>query len=828
MRAALHPPTLAFLAALGLALVPSVAAALSPLDDPGRRDLLVGGPSVRDGSLGAFVNPASWGTTVDPDFALWWNDVSVDHDALDNFGVSFGGPIGLSFQRFTAPQAEGLRRVQEVQLGGSTGNRNAHVGMAWRFAGGDDEELNRDSGAVLGGIFRTRRVSWGIASFLSTESGDRNGVIDLGIRPWGGRSALMVFGDYSLRDDDRPDDGVWSAGLGVRPFSGVHLGVRIVDGPDEEHSFVAQVGLYGRGSGAEVLSGFDDDVDRGATTMIVRGGHPIRPIETHLGEGRKRRVAVVDLEDREITYQKDLWFDEESVPWLSLARRLRAIEKNPDFDEVAVNLASVGMGPSFAWEMREALLAIRRAGKKITVHMDRASMTLVYVASAADRVTIDPVGSMRIPGVAMQRTYFAGLLDKLGLGFEELRHFKYKSAMETFSRATMSDVDREQYGRMVDVIYETMRDGISSGRGLKLEEFDAIVEEGGILTSAESVERGLADHTARWSEIEDAFEEEGAKLEEVSLNAPSSRFLHEERWGRPPTIAVVYAEGVCAMDVGIRGHATSKHLEDLADRSDVDAVVLRADSPGGDPLPADLVAGGLARCRSKKKPVVVSQGDVAASGGYLISLESDRLLTTPLTITGSIGVIGGWVWDAGVGAKTGTSADGVQRGSHADLFAGLRVPLLGVRIPTRPLRDDERERSRETILEYYDVFVSRVATARHRTKTEIEEVAQGRVWMGGDAIQQGLCDDLGGLLDAVEGAALRAGIAPEEEWTVQEYPPRRRFRLPFGLAGISAATPIASPEDWALRSLRLFASDPGAPLFVLPPDALPVEWDPAP
>ncbi len=823
MRTALRAPAIV----LVVALVPLPCTARSILDDPGRRDLLLGGPSVRDGSLGAFVNPASWGTTVDADVAFWWNDVSVERNSLDNAGLSLGGPIGLSIQRFTVPHAEGHRRVQETQLGVAGGNRRGHFGVSWRWAGGADEQLDRESGPVLGAILRSRRVSWGIASFLSSESSDKDAVVDIGVRPFKS-PAFALFADYSLRSHERPDDGVWSAGVGFRLLHGVHLGVRVADGPDEDPSFVAQVGLYGRGIGGEVLTGFDDDADRGASTMIVRAHHPVRPI-VERGFGRKHRVAVVDLENCSLAYQKDLWFDDESVPWLALARRLREIERDPDIDALAVNLAGARVRPSFAWELREAFLAIRRAGKEIVVHLDRASMLLVYVASAADRVTIDPVGSMRIPGIAMQRTYFAGLLEKLGLGFEELREFEYKSALESLSRTTMSEADREQYGRLVDVIYEAMRDGISRGRGMKPEEFDAAVEEEGILMPAQAVERGLADATGRWSDLEDAFEKDGAELEKVDWrDSMSSRFAKEERWGRPPSIAVVYAEGVCAMDSGIEGRAMAKHLQELAEDSDVRAIVLRADSPGGDPLPADLVASGLAACRNAKKPVVASQGDVAASGGYLIGLESDRLLTTPLTITGSIGVIAAWVWDAGIGAKTGVSADGVQRGSHADLFAGLRVPVIDARLPARGLRDDERAMARETIHEMYDAFVSRVATARHRTEAEIEEVAQGRVWMGEDAILRGLCDDMGGLLDAVDGAALRAGIPPDEERTIEQYPPQRRFRLPRALTPLASASPPAAPEDWSLRALRLFARSGGVPLLVLPPDALPGDWDPIP
>ncbi|HMB70586.1 MAG TPA: S49 family peptidase, partial [bacterium] len=347
---------------------------------------------------------------------------------------------------------------------------------------------------------------------------------------------------------------------------------------------------------------------------------------------------------------------------------------------------------------------------------------------------------------------------------------------------------------------------------------------------------GLVDELGRWADVRQRLQKDGGRLTTETTGGGldgASAALPDERWGRPPTVALVYARGECAMDEGIRGRATSAHLRRLAGRTDVAGVVLRADSPGGDRLPSDLVAEGMRKIREANKPVIVSQGDVAASGGYWISMESDRLLTTPLTVTGSIGVISGWVWDDGFGEKTGLAADGVQRGKHADLRAGIRLPFLDARLPTRPLTDEERARSRDLILGMYGEFVAMVAESRGLSEDAVREIGGGRVWMGEDAVARGLCDGVGTLGDAVEEAAVRAGTDPRDV-ILEEYPRRRRFRLPSffpdlpglpwarAMAGPAAAS--VRPEDYDLRYLRALAEAPGEPLLLLPPEALPSGW----
>ena len=306
------------------------------------------------------------------------------------------------------------------------------------------------------------------------------------------------------------------------------------------------------------------------------------------------------------------------------------------------------------------------------------------------------------------------------------------------------------------------------------------------------------------------------------------------------------------MDTGIKGRTTSKYLHKLAKDRNVAAVVLRVDSPGGDPLPSDLVAEGIRKLKAAGKPVIISQGDVAASGGYWISMDGNRILTTPLTITGSIGVIGGWLWDDGLGEKLGLTADEVHRGDHADLFAGMGIPFVGGAIPRRPLNEEELDKVEDLIVGMYGDFVQKVATGRGLEEARVRELGEGRVWMGGDALERGLVDSFGSLPDAIALAREMAGLDPDRPVNVAEFPERPLFEWPsFGprMAGVSGvATPLLAPvakllhdlkpgSDWAdidtgdgeevnyeAFYLSTLARNGGNPTLVTPPEALPDAW----
>ncbi|MBU1985560.1 S49 family peptidase, partial [bacterium] len=308
-----------------------------------------------------------------------------------------------------------------------------------------------------------------------------------------------------------------------------------------------------------------------------------------------------------------------------------------------------------------------------------------------------------------------------------------------------------------------------------------------------------------------------------------------EEWGEPPRIAILYGVGVCDMDTGIRGRYTSRTLRKLAKRGDVKAVVLRVDSPGGDALPSDLVSREM-KALAKKKPMIVSQGSLAASGGYWISMYGDRIFTSPLTLTGSIGVIGGYVWNEGFSEKTGFTYDHVKIGRHADLFHGVTLPFLGVTVPDRPVNDEERHRVETLIRGWYKDFTIKVADGRDLEQAYVDSVGQGRIWSGKRAIELGLADEIGGL-DRAIGYARSEAELPVKGRAVEvvEYPKRSWVNPdnfvstsgPMSLLGywlgIRPGQENVLDKDYELRYYRRISQNPGQPLFMVNPADLPAE-----
>ncbi len=798
-------------------------------------------PGVMGGAAGAFVLPAAWAATDRSGAAFWWDDRDVTGSGLENWGLSMGRTIGLAVQHRTYLSSGGALGVTDWQLGLARGNRRSTAAVAWRWSSGDADAVGRERALVLSSLHRPgRSVSLGLNAVFSVESPAREGLVDLGVRPFG-LPWLTLFGDYAVREGQGLDQGSWGAGVSLRPVSGLQLGLRLRETADDDLRFTFAAGLTFGGAGYHGTSSYDPDGELMFTSYLVETDGPRAPARLPDGlvpGGDNPRIVALDLEGRVLTYQKYKWFDDHRLAWLDLARVLEAAADDQDVDGVALNLAGFSGRPSLLWEMRTSLLKLRRQGKIVIVHLDRAGMLLHAVATAADEVTIDPEGGLTLPGIDLSRTYMKGLLDNLGLGFEALQYFDHKTAVEVLSLEAMSDADREQRGRIVDVIYEGIREAVTEGRALDREAYDAAVDDDPLLSATDAVAAGLVDRTGRWSGLGRRLsEEKNAVL--VGANPLWFRTHQDERWGEPPVVAVVYALGECAMDSGIRGRATSAYMRRLAADPNVAAVVLRADSPGGDPLPSDLIADAITQLREAGKPVIVSQGDVAASGGYWISMNGTEILTTPVTITGSIGVIAGWLWDKELHDKIGVNADGVSRGKHADLFRNVRYPV-GFDVPSRPMTAEESDYAKTSILDMYDRFVEAVAAGRGMEAEEVRRIAGGRVWMGGDAVDLGLCDGFGGLLDAVHRARELAGLSPDQEINLVEYPPRQLFEMPSmglpipGLRGafslslpMLAGIPTTDSEleiDPDMAMLGSLSAWNGRPTAVLPPDMLPEAW----
>lgn len=816
-----------------LLLIPAAATAGGRVFvDPSQETLwLPGGAGSTAGAAGAFVNPAAWALNDRAGAAFWWDDRDETGRSLENWGFSWGRRLGVSAQRRTY---FGGAAVTDWQLGWTGGGPRGAYGLAWRFVSGDKERLGREKSLVLGTIHRPgKALSLGTALVHSVESSAREGHVDLGLRPFS--SPLLTFtADYTVRGG--LTDGFWNLGAVLQPVRGLQLGVKLPGAGDSgEWPAVLSLGVTLGGGAFHASPSYDADGKLRFTSYLIETGSPRAPLPVEpptLGPAPGRYLAL-DLEGKRLTYRKHRWFDDERVTWLDLARVLRAARDDDDLAGVAINVSGLSARPSLTWELARELAALRAAGKEVVLQADRLGMLGMMLAASADVVCLDPEGELLLPGFDLSRTYFKGLLEKLGLGFRALQYFDHKTAVEVLARGDMSPADREQRGRVVDVLYETVAAAVAAGRGLEPEAFDGIVDGRTMVLPVEALDLGLIDSTQRWHDLPDWLRENrGAVL--VGADPDRFRRYPAERWGAAPVIAVVYALGECAMDTGIRGRATSAHLRALARDPDVAAVVLRADSPGGDPLPSELVAEAVRKLKAAGKPVVISQGDVAASGGYWISMDGSEVLTTPLTITGSIGVISGWLWDRELHEKAGVASDGVSRGAHADLFREVRYPM-GLSLPARDMTEEEAELVRDRILRMYDGFVDAVAAGRGLEPERVREIGGGRVWMGADAVGLGLCDGIGGLMDAVDRAAELAGLT--ETPRLREYPPRPLLRLPrlgLPLPGLGALAPLpvfgtpeeppAAAADPALALLRGLAAWNGRPAAVLPPDLLPDAW----
>jgi len=811
------------------------------LNDPlYANDHLVSPPGAAGGAAGAFYNPAAWAASGRSSNAFWFNDANRPDKHLDNWGFSYGRRLGFAVRHNTVWTGPGdFAGVTDWQIGLASGNRRSHTALAWRWSTGDLDAVPREKAIAFGHIQRPGRgFALGLAGVESMESGARHGAVDLSWRPLG-TPWLTLFGDYVLRGGERWDGGRAGGGLTVQPVSGFRLGLRLREDPTgDDYRPIYSLGFTLGRESFSVLSAHDADNNRLHTTYLFESNAPRAPlpVKPQLFAPPARYVAL-DLENRRLTYQKYRMFDNVRLPWLDLARVLDAIGRDDQITGVALNLAGFSGRPSLIWELRETLIELRDEGKEIHIHLDRAGMLLYALAGVADRLTLDPEGMLDLHGIDLSRTYMRGLLDKLGLGFTALQYFDHKTAVEVLSRHDMSDADREQRGRIVDVVYEWLRTASCYNTDLFEADYDEIVDENVLIYADEAVALGLADDVARWHDLGDWL----ANQHNAALVAPDASLLlthTDERWGRPPTVAVVYAVGVCDMDKGIKGRATSAYLRGLAADRDVAAVVLRADSPGGDPLPSDLVAEAITLLRQAGKPVIVSQGDVAASGSYWISMNATEILTTPLTITGSIGVISGWLWDETLHESAGLNTDGVSRGAHADIFRSVRYPI-GLAVPHRDMTEQEYDMARDRILTMYDRFVKAVAAGRNLDEDRVRELGGGRVWMGEDAVERGLCDGVGGLIDAIARARLLAGIDPADEVLLREYPRRPllewpKMTLPIPGLALSLSMPSAllalapEPTDETepdeIGFLRAIADAPGSPRLLLAPGCLPEEW----
>ena len=554
---------------------------------------------------------------------------------------------------------------------------------------------------------------------------------------------------------------------------------------------------------------YDKDAKYNYNTYGVRVGAFDR---TSL-KGRKNSYVGITMSGP-VKYQRFQFLDNAHT-LKNLLAAIEAAKQDPSVAGIAINTSALAADGEILWEVREKLRDFKSSGKRVMVFIDRAGMNQYHFASVADKIVMDTQGLIQLGGYVAGRTFLKGTLEKIGIGYDEWRFFKYKSAYENLSRDKMSDADREQRQKLLDDTYRLVKADICESRRLAPEQFDNMINNEVVYLAHDALAKGLVDTLGRWETVKEVIKNlEGAEKRYASIGSLEA-FIRptDNRWSEPPKIAVVYALGVCAMDEGITARRLVHDVQAVVEDRTVKGIVLRVDSPGGDPMASDYIAEALKKAKGKK-PVIISQGAVAASGGYWLSMYGDTIVAAPTTVTGSIGVIGGWVYNKGIKEKLGMSTDLVKVGEHADLGFGFTLPFIGLGLPDRAMTDAERARMEYAIKSMYKEFVGKVASGRKSNSDAIEAIAQGRVWSGYDGLQKGLVDVLGGLETAIAIAKEKAGISKEQEVTIIELP--RKGLIDFSQFMPKLIGVEVKQKEPLLDHLKFLLQHNGHPMPILP------------
>jgi protease-4 len=459
----------------------------------------------------------------------------------------------------------------------------------------------------------------------------------------------------------------------------------------------------------------------------------------------------------------------ETLQLRSLTRALRYASHDRRIKGLLLlgNLSPGGYGTGFAAlrEVRGAIGDFRATGKPVVAFIDYATNRDFYLATAASDVVLDPYGMILMPGLASQPIFFAGAFEKYGIGVQLTRVGKYKSFAEPFTRTSMSPENREQVQKLLDDVWASMIADIGRTRGISAEAIQTVVDAEGIIKPAAALKAHLIDRVAYRDEIVERLKKE------TGISSPTESFRQiplalYAKTVRPPVpsgrgeVAIIYAEGDIVDGEGdsneVGGARFARAIRELREDPAVKAIVLRVNSPGGSASAAETIQREL-RLARKSKPVVVSMGSYAASGGYWISAYGDRIFAEPTSITGSIGVFGLQFDLQKLANEHGVTFDSVKTGKFAD---SLTI--------ARPKTDEELAVFQRMVDWIYGQFIAKVAEGRKLKPSFVEEIAQGRVWSGAEAKKLGLVDEIGGLHEAVNYAAGKAGLGTS--FRVVEYP----------------------------------------------------------
>jgi protease-4 len=425
---------------------------------------------------------------------------------------------------------------------------------------------------------------------------------------------------------------------------------------------------------------------------------------------------------------------------------------------IYLDLSSIDGGFATVEEIRNSLLDFKKSGKFIVSYSEIYTAKAYYLATVSDKIYLNPQGLIEWKGLSAQIMFYTGMLKKMDVDVQIFRHGKFKSAVEPFFEEKMSDANRLQTKTYIGGLWNQVLKGVSESRGISIDELTAMANKMQVQRAADCIKYKLADATLYKDELLGEIRKlisakETDKINFITLSKynKAPKTLTESTLGKKNKIAVIYASGSIESGEGddntIGSERISSSIREARLDSNVKAIVLRVNSPGGSALASDVIWREMVLAK-KVKPVIVSMGDVAASGGYYIACVSNRIFAQPNTITGSIGVFGMLPsLQRTLKTNLGITIDTVNTNKHAHL-GSLYLPV----------DKDEAAVIQQGVEDIYTDFITKVGEGRGITKDAVDSIGQGRVWCGTDAIKIGLVDELGGINDAIKYAAGKAGI----------------------------------------------------------------------
>ena len=731
---------------ISAALVYGISALPAAASPKARTHLPSSSIAVSDDALATFFNPSGLGTGRGLNlyylrtYQSNWTGDDAFFLAVPNggFGVEFAtANADTTFTRYTLS-------------GGQHLGHSLYFGSSYSWINSDDKTYDTFNSLSLGLMYRRRYLSIGAMARdlnqpkLLGEKLGRTYDLGLAIRPGTWRTTLSI--------DMQKTQGIEGIDLRyameVRPIRELMLRGTLNSDLSFDVRFGINIGNWGIGTG----NTFDENQEP----------------QTGVGYFHFSNVPTTKQVPR-----RRIFLD---LQMHSLKEVLSIAKSDEDIAGILVRINGSSYGIAQLQEMADAILNFRESGRVVLCYLTNCSTGDYIVASTCDGILIHPSAEVRLIGLRTERSFYKGTLDMLGISANLERIGKYKSASETFTRKEMSEAQREIQNIILDDLYEQLIETVANGRGWTPEDVKKRIDAGPY-TARQAFAAELVDRLVYEDELINVVTElTDDRTDLISSNAYAESRVYMQNWRVPqPKIAIIEAKGLMVTGDSFIDPLTGTQvmgadtivsaIQDAKDDDSIKAVVLRIDSGGGLVVAADIIWRALVQF-TEVKPLVVSMGDVAASGGYYIAAPADVIVAEPGTITGSIGVISGKYSLKGFYEKFGIQKEILKRGKHADFYTDY-----GDYPPS------EQEIIQKQIKEIYDDFITKVALGRSKlTTTEVDNLGRGRIWSGRQAKENGLVDELGGLSLALAIAQEYAGLQekvveiirfPKQTWVSQ-------------------------------------------------------------